>query len=303
MIRIMSARAHRPTRPLIVDVALAPTLLPPDATARRGTTYVVIDVVRATTTICVLFERGCRRVLLASSIAAAREARNALGPDWLLAGEVDGARPPGFDFGNSPAEFATLDLAGRGVICATTNGTRALRACAGGQAVFAGSLRNAEAIAKALVAMLENPVASAADSAELRGAGERAASEGGTEIASAADVLFVCAGRGGLPAYDDTICAGYLVRSLWRATGAESIILGEHARMACDLLAHVEATVGVEAALRASDAGQAVERIGLDRDIALCAAADAAPVLPTLAGMYAGTDLYVVEDAASGPHG
>jgi 2-phosphosulfolactate phosphatase len=258
---------------------LAPTLLPPETPARRDTIrdtiYVAIDVVRATTTICMLFECGCRRVLLASSVGAAREARAALGPDWLLAGEVEGARPPGFDFGNSPAEFATLDLTGRDVICATTNGTRALRACAGGRAVFAGSLRNAEMLARTLAAeRLERPV----------------------------DVVFVCAGRGGRPAYDDTICAGYLVRGLRRAVGDERIVLGENARMACDLLAHVEATVGIAAALYASDAGQAVERIGLGDDITLCAAANVAHVLPALTGMYLDTDLYVVEDAARRPH-
>jgi 2-phosphosulfolactate phosphatase len=271
----MPARAHRAIRPLVVDVALAPTLLPPDAQAYRDTIYVVIDVVRATTTICVLFERGCRQVLVASSIAAAREARAALGPDWLLAGEVEGARPPGFDFGNSPAEFAMLDLAGRGVICATTNGTRALRACAGGRAVFSGSLRNAESIANTLAA-------------------ER--------LERQADVVFVCAGRDGRPAYDDTVCAGYLARSLLHAVGPERIVLDENARMACDLLAHVEATVGIEAALRTSDAGQAVERIGLGADIALCATTNAASVLPALSGMYLDTDLYVVEDTARRPH-
>lgn len=270
----MQVRTHHANRSLVVDVALAPALLPPETPARRDTTYVVIDVVRATTTICMLFERGCRRVLLASSVGAAREAHAALGPDWLLAGEVEGARPPGFNCGNSPAEFATLDLAGRDVICATTNGTRALRACAGGRAVFAGSLRNAETLAQTLAAKwLERP----------------------------ADVVFVCAGRGGRPAYDDAICAGYLVRSLRHAVGAERVVLGENARMACDLLAHVEATVGIEAALRASDAGQAVERIGLGADIALCAAANAASVLPALSGMYLDTNLSLVEDIARLP--
>jgi|SRR5690348_12713352 len=298
----MSVRArHNANHPLIVDVALAPTLLPLDAPVRHAPIYVVIDVVRATTTICMLFEHGCRRMLLASSIAAAREARATLGSDWLLAGEVEGARPPGFDFGNSPAEFATCDLAGRGVICATTNGTRALRACAGGRAVFAGSLRNAEALAQTLAAkMRERPVAEAADMAAVREMGAPDASE--AERVPPTDVVFVCAGRGGRPAYDDTVCAGYLARSLRHAAGAERIILGENARMACDLLAHVEATVGIEAALRTSDAGQAVERIGLGADIALCAAANTASALPTIAGMYRDTDLYVVEDAARCPH-
>lgn len=300
----MSVRAPYPNRPLVVDVALAPALLPPGMPARRDTTYVVIDVVRATTTICVLLERGCRRVLLASSIAAAREARAALGSDWLLAGEVEGTRPPGFDFGNSPAEFATLDLAGRGVICATTNGTRALRICAGGRAVLAGSLRNAEAVAKAITATIsERPASRAAGTAEGRGAEEPEASASESENAPSSDVVFVCAGRGGLPAYDDTVCAGYLVRSLRRTIGVDRIVLGESARMACDLLAHVEASVGIEAALRASDAGQAVEHIGLGADIALCAAVDVVPVLPALAGTYMDLDLFVVEDAARRPRG
>ena len=90
--------------PLTVDIALTPTLVPP-AHPSDGAVYVVIDVIRATTTLCALFERGARRVLIAPGIAESRSARERLGEGHLLAGEVGGARPPGFDLGNAPSEL------------------------------------------------------------------------------------------------------------------------------------------------------------------------------------------------------
>lgn len=269
-----------------IDVALAPSELASMRLELNAAVAIVVDVIRATTTLAVLFDRGCRRVLLAPDIEAARAAKRTR-PDALLAGEVGGATPPGFDLGNSPSEISLRDLRGREVIFATTNGTRALRACAGSGATFAGSLRNADAVSRAALASIHQTTGEAPPAL-------RARSRVTVPIGSAADgplddnapdILVVCAGRSGRPAYDDTICAGQLCQAmveLASATGAAPR-LGEGARVAIAASRDAEAT-GLLAALAQSDAARAVAAIGLSNDLEWCVALNASPSVPWIAG-------------------
>src|SRR5688572_3534197 len=126
-----------------VTVALAPPLVD----AKPSDVAIAIDVLRATTTRAVLFDRGCSGVWLAGDVAAARAAGRAA--NRLICGEQGGLPPPGFDHGNSPVEFWRLDLSGRQVVFATTNGTGTLRACAPARRVFAGSFVNLTAVVRA----------------------------------------------------------------------------------------------------------------------------------------------------------
>jgi 2-phosphosulfolactate phosphatase len=271
------------TSPLTLDVARAPSQLA-RGEARQATTYVVIDVVRATTTLCAQFECGVRRVLLAPGRAEALAARERLGSGYLLAGEVGGARPPGFDLGNSPSELAGYDLRGCVLIYATTNGTGALRACSGGRSVFAGALRNASAVTRAALSVVNeansvapSPVAVSADDAVSL---------------DAADVVFVCSGLGGRPAYDDTLCAGYLAAALVRAASdaGRASVLGEGARIALAVWREVKVAGDLRGALASSDAGRATVAIGLGDDLAACAAVDATDIVPALVGTFADAD-------------
>src|SRR5262249_11739515 len=207
----------------------------------------VVDVVRATTTLCLCFERGARQVQVARSVADAQAAWERYGGGALLAGEIGGARPPGFHLGNSPSELAQWDLSGRELIYATTNGTRALHACRSGGDIFAGSLRNASALARAVIAMTTL--------SQVREATARALSP-----ASGFEIVIVCAGLGEHPAFDDTLCAGYLVRQLaLEAQGQRlSYQLGEGAYIARAVCEHILATIGLRSALGASTAGRAI---------------------------------------------
>jgi 2-phosphosulfolactate phosphatase len=273
-----------PPPSLTVEVALIPVLAPGvQGTDHSKRTYIVVDVVRATTTLCMFFERGARQVLVASNVAVARAARTRLGTDYLLAGEVGGARPADFDLGNSPDELARWDLRGRTLVHATTNGTRALHACQGGLEVYAGSLRNARAVTAAALATLTS------------GAG--AALPASAPLASAAAIHIICAGLGTQPAFDDTLCAGYLAQQLTRTAQERglSYALGEGARSASAVCAQVLATVGLRSALGASAAGRAVADIGLEADLDWCAAVDATRVVPRVVGISEAGQLLVVE--------
>jgi 2-phosphosulfolactate phosphatase len=158
-----------------VHVAFTP------AEAAEAPVGIVVDVLRATSTIAQALAAGYRRVYCCADIDEARALRTELG-EGVLAGERKCLRIPGFDLGNSPSEFA--EAAGETVILTTTNGTRALVAAATRcERVVAASLVNVEAVA-------------------------RAAREAG------GDVVVVCAGVKGEFTLDDAYVAGRLVELL-----------------------------------------------------------------------------------------
>jgi 2-phosphosulfolactate phosphatase len=128
-----------------IDVAV----LPAEALALAADAYVVVDVLRATTTIATLFHRGLEDLLVVDDIEAARNAARDGGR--LLFGEVGGVRPEGFDHGNSPVEAQSADVQGRSGVLFTTNGTTALCALGERGTVYAGAPANASAIAQAAI--------------------------------------------------------------------------------------------------------------------------------------------------------
>ena len=115
-----------------LNVFFTPSEINPGETAATVTEaddiYIVIDVIRATTTMAVMFDQGAARVFAAETIEQAREAAQKF-PERLLCGERNVQRVPGFDYGNSPVQFSQLNLSGREIIHTTTNGTRAFYAC------------------------------------------------------------------------------------------------------------------------------------------------------------------------------
>jgi len=142
---------------------------------------IVVDVLRATSTIAQALASGYERVLCAGEIDEARELRRTV-PDSLLGGEREAQRIGGFDVGASPREF--LDARARTLILSTTNGTRAiLTAAAHADEVVLGSLLNLDAIV-------------------------------GHAAGRGADVAVVCAGFKGALALDDAYCAGRIVQLL-----------------------------------------------------------------------------------------
>jgi 2-phosphosulfolactate phosphatase len=159
----------------------------------RAPVAVVVDVLRATSTIVQALASGYRRVLCCAEIDEARKLRERLG-EGVLAGERLAQAIPGFDLGNSPAEF--VEPRGETVILTTTNGTRAIvAAAAGAETVLVGSLLNLAAVADA-----------------VREAG--------------ADVEVVCAGVDGRFTLDDAYCAGRIAALLGgeRSDAAEAAV-------------------------------------------------------------------------------
>lgn len=121
-----------------------------------STVCVVFDVLRATSTMLTALANGATAVVPVEDIPQALEWRRR-NPGVLLAGERDGLRIHGglsggveFDLGNSPREFTAERVAGKVIVTTTTNGTRALRACAGAPLVLVGAFLNLKALAAAV---------------------------------------------------------------------------------------------------------------------------------------------------------
>jgi 2-phosphosulfolactate phosphatase len=115
----------------------------------EGTT-IIIDVYRAYTTAAVAFELGVEKIVLVAEIEEALHLKEQ-GRGDLCVGEVDGKRPEGFDFGNSPYEIAQADLRGKTLIQSTRAGTVGVVAATRAARIYAGSLVIARATAQAVL--------------------------------------------------------------------------------------------------------------------------------------------------------
>ena len=132
----------------------------------RGTA-IIIDVYRAFTTAAIALSRGANAIILVAEIEEALELkRNAAGD--LCMGEVDGKRPHGFDFGNSPHEISTADVNGKTLIQSTRAGTVGVSAAVKADRIYAGSLITAEATIKAVIRNAPDTVSIVAMGAEGR---------------------------------------------------------------------------------------------------------------------------------------
>lgn len=160
---------------------------------------VVFDILRATTTMITALRNGAEAVIPVADIPEALAVR-ARRPEVLLAGERMGFRIRAeltggidFDLGNSPREFTPERVAGRTLVMTTTNGTRALRACAGASAVLAGSFLNLRATARWI------------------------------EQAKPSTLLLVGSGTFEESAFEDTLAAGAFADLLWPIYGVGDV--------------------------------------------------------------------------------
>lgn len=230
-----------------LDVVFAPLgLLPAEV---QGRTVFVIDILRATTTMCAALSKGARAVIpVADTDEALRLAQTLGSGDVVLAGERQCLPIPGFPLGNSPREMTAEAVRGKTIIMTTTNGTRAILATQGAAAVYPMAASN------------------------LTVAGQKALEVWERDK----DLLILCAGREGHFALDDGYAAGRLVLA---ALGGHRHRRGlnDGALAALDFVRRYG--LRWERPLTASHSGRDLAAVDLKADILDAAREDAYPVL------------------------
>lgn len=163
-----------------VGVCMTPTLI--HQFEVKDSIVVVIDVLRATTTMCTAFDNGARSMI---PVATLEEARAYQEKGFLAAAERNGAKIEGFDFGNSPFTYMSRKIKGKDICISTTNGTMAIKAAVdhGAAEIMIGSFANLSRLSDYLRQQKKN-------------------------------VVMLCAGWKGRPNLEDTIFAGAMVKRL-----------------------------------------------------------------------------------------
>ncbi|MGN6391402.1 MAG: 2-phosphosulfolactate phosphatase [Gemmatimonadales bacterium] len=230
-----------------LDVLFSPAGI--TATALQGRTAFVIDILRATTSMCAALHHGARALIPVASTEEALRLAQTIGRDEvLLAGERRCARIPGFHLGNSPREMTEATVRGKTLVVTTSNGTRALLACQGAGAVYGACAAN------------------------LTVSAEKARET----IESGGGVLIVCAGRDGAFSLDDGYCAGRLLAATLGAR-RPGRWLNDAAIASLDLVRRYGDRW--ERPLERSRAGRELIRLGFQDDVRDAARLDAYPVL------------------------
>jgi len=204
------------------------------------TVCVVFDVLRMTSTIVTALANGAESIMPVGDIADAW-AEKKKRPEVLLAGERGGDRIENFDFGNSPREFTKRKVAGKTLVMTTTNGTRALLACASAKRVLIASFLNLHATADFI---LKDPPTR---------------------------LLLVCSGTFDQAAYEDALAAGALCDLLWAKY--EHGEVADSALIACHNFNKEKANLA-EALARSRNARRLLKQRNLRADVPFCSQRD-----------------------------
>lgn len=213
-----------------------PTLVEPDELG--GSIAVVVDILRATTTIVQALAVGAEYVLPVADIDEARAVAKRDANGALLAGERGGLAIEGFDLGNSPAEFTNGRCTGRPIIFTTTNGTRALLHARSAARILIGAFVNYSAVC-------------------------------GELLSDSRDIHILCAGTEGCIALEDTVFAGSVVATL---ADREDFELNDSARIAWDAFEGHGSSLA--SSLELSCGGRNLAKVGLASDLPLAIRVD-----------------------------
>lgn len=240
-----------------------------------GGIAIVIDVLRASTTITTALANGATGIWPACTIQEARRLALATGPDTLLGGERGGRPVDGFDAGNSPLEYSRARVAGHPIVLTTTNGTLALHACRDASEVIVGAIINRSAVATL--------------ARSLAVANKRC------------DIHLVCAGTDGEVTEEDVLAAGAILEAAARALGAgrdrldaaSQAALAQYAEVTCPREALADSlpsdlagafrraeACAIAAAFATSRGGRNLIDLEMQEDLAAAAAIDACQTVP-----------------------
>ncbi len=220
----------------------------------RDKNIVVLDVLRASTTIIVALNNGAREIIPVASIESAVKISGSLfGEVTLRGGERNGKMIEGFNLGNSPLEYGEAAGKGKSIIYCTTNGSVAMAKSRYARTLVIGAFVNLSTVVDYIRAEKK-------------------------------DFLLICAGRLNSIGYfslEDAVCAGMMIQNLMKDESLE-LELSDSAK--ASLALHKSFGRSILKMLRSSEHGKYLAEIGFTEDLKICAAVDSVPILPILQG-------------------
>ena len=225
-----------------LEVCLSPALL--HLYDIKNSIVVVIDIFRATSSMCYGISNGAEGIIPVASVDACRSYEHT---DYLLAAERNGEVVEGFDFGNSPFSYSAEKVSGKTVVLTTTNGTHAINESREAKQVLIGSFLNLSALSNWLNSQPH-------------------------------DVLLLCAGWKNKVNLEDSLFAGALAYQLKK----ESYKYDDSAILAADL--YQMAKEDLAGFLKKTSHSERLKELKIEADIAFCLQVDLIDTIPVLDG-------------------
>ncbi len=217
-----------------IDVAFTPS----EVQALDNKICVVVDVMRATSSLTVIASQKPKKLTLTTTVQKAVMMAEKSRTNPLLCGERRGLPPDGFDYGNSPLEYHSANLKDKEIVFTSGNGTRAIADTVLSPKVYLGCFLNASAVCKKAYE---------------------------TALDKKCDILLVCAGREEKFAIDDAYCAGYLVQKIVSLIPFDKkFVLSDGAQAALGIYGYYK---DAKKLFLMSGAGKSLVEIGLESDI------------------------------------
>ena len=232
-----------------LNVYFLPSLI--DADEVKDKTAIVVDVLRATTTITAALYRGAEEIIPCLEIEEAFDAKSQGRADFC-GGERGGEKVFGFDLGNSPFEYHSKMVGGKRIAFTTTNGTRAIQACEGAKRILTMSFLNLNGVWDHLFRQ---------------------------------DVCVVCSGTNGEITFEDVLCAGALIAKAKEILPRPKFEINDQAHIAMEAWNAILLSEKKRAflnALRQSRGGKNLIELGSDRDIEFACEIDATEIVGEL---------------------
>ncbi len=233
-----------------MDMDVFPTVETTDGVSFQGRLVVVIDVLRATSSVVAALESGASGVIPVNSMDAAVRLAGGSGGrgSKILVGERRGLPIEGFDLFNSPSEMIPEKVESKTVILFTSNGTRAITSAGKAEKLLICSLNNVGEVAG--------------------------------RIRDEEDIALICSGSEGDLAAEDLLCCGILLEKLGESVDEEEV--GDAGRIAIQLSRnHSDNTLGF---LEGCDRGRRLKEMGYHRDVEYCSRLDISGLVPRMEG-------------------
>ncbi|MDQ0898183.1 MULTISPECIES: 2-phosphosulfolactate phosphatase [unclassified Paenibacillus] len=209
-------------------------------------TVIVVDVLRATSTIITALINGCKAIVPVETVLKAKELFR---EGDLLGGERFCKKIPGFDFGNSPLEYTKAAIQGKRIILTTTNGTRGIQKAMKADHVLAGALLNSRACARAAVDFKR-------------------------------DTVILCAGTQDVFSLEDGLCAGLILEELSFLLGDKNMAVNDFgmAMRGC----YLQSKDTLFETILACSNGKKMNKSGFRADLIVCAKPNTTDQVPIL---------------------